>query len=259
MATASVNGISINYTVQGNGEPLVMITGLGSNQAAFRFQVPAFVGHFKVITYDNRGAGRSDKPKGPYTIRQMADDCVGLMDHLGVKQAHVLGASLGGTIAQEVAINFPGRVSRLVLACTYPAMDAVNGRKPEWDKAINEFIQNGKTPSVRLVFNRWSFRIFGFLAMRAMRRMGETARAGFAAQSDAAVKHNTLDRLPSIKAPTLVIVGTGDKAVRPSSSETMARLIPNAKLVKIKGGSHTFLVENRHEFNRQVLAFLKEG
>ncbi len=90
-----------------------------------------------------------------------------------------------------------------------------------------------------------------------MRRMSEAARVGYAAQAEAAVRHNTLDRLPSIKAPTLVIVGTGDRAIRPSSSETMARLIPNARLVKVKGGSHTFLVENRREFNRQVLAFLR--
>ncbi len=154
MPVATINGIGVNYTVYGDRQPLVLITGLGSNQAAFRFQIPALVKSFKVITFDNRGAGRSDKPKGPYTIRQMADDCVGLMNHLGIERAHVLGASLGGTIAQEVAINYPKRVAKLVLACTYPGMDAVNGRTPEWDKAINEFIATGKTPSVTLVFNR---------------------------------------------------------------------------------------------------------
>ena len=258
MATALVKGINIDYTVRGDGEPLVMVTGLGSSQSAFRFHVPTFAKHFRVITFDNRGGGRSDKPAGPYSIRQMADDCIGLLDQLGIKKAHVLGVSMGGTIAQEVAINYPERVSRLVLACTYAGHDALNGRTPQWDAAIKAFVQDRKTPSVGLVFNRWPFRVLGHLMLRSgYGRMGDAARTGFAAQAEAAAGHDTLARLGSIKAPTLVIAGTGDKAIRPTSSDTLARLIPNAKLVKVKGGSHTFPVENRREFNREVLGFLR--
>jgi pimeloyl-ACP methyl ester carboxylesterase len=116
--------------------------GLGGSKSGWRFQIPTFKKHYRVITFDNRGAGNSDKPKGPYSITQMADDTVTLMDHLGIAKAHIIGVSLGGMIAQEVAINHPERVSKLVLGCTYACIDEANGRTPEWDKAINEFIHN---------------------------------------------------------------------------------------------------------------------
>lgn len=96
MPSAKVNGISIDYKVEGQGEPLVMIMGLGGARSSWRSQTGFFKKYYRTVTFDNRGVGKSDKPAGPYTIRMMADDTIGLMDHLSIEKAHVLGVSMGG-------------------------------------------------------------------------------------------------------------------------------------------------------------------
>jgi pimeloyl-ACP methyl ester carboxylesterase len=96
MPMANANGININYRVEGQGEPLIMINGMNEVQSNWRFQTGLFKKYFRTITFDNRGAGKSDKPAGSYTIKMMADDTIGLMDHLNIEKAHVLGVSMGG-------------------------------------------------------------------------------------------------------------------------------------------------------------------
>ena len=105
MPFARVNGVNIHYKVYGRGEPLVMIMGLGGPASGWIFQIRTFRKHYQVDIFANRGEGKSSKPTEPYTIRTMADDTIGLMDHLGIDKAHVMGTSLGGMIAQELAIN----------------------------------------------------------------------------------------------------------------------------------------------------------
>ena len=258
MPIAGVNGYNMNYAFTGQGDPLVLIMGLGNGQQTWRFNIPAFKKYYRVITFDNRGVGNSGE--GPSSVRQMADDTVGLMDHLGIEKAHILGVSLGGTIAQEMAINYPNRVDKLILGSTCACHDESNGFTPEFAKAMETFIHTRKAPSVKLIVNKWPYQILSFFLMnRQYNRMNDTGRAGFAAQWKAGGKHNTLNQLSRIKAPTLVITGTGDKAIRSSSSDTLARLIPNAKLTKIENGSHGLFIEMRGRFNREVLDFLKSS
>ncbi len=118
MARARVNGIHIHYEVHGSGEPLLLIMGLGANTTGWSMQIPEFSKEYCVIAFDNRGAGRSDKPNEPYSMRQMADDARGLLDELEIDSAHVFGMSLGGMIAQELVLQHPHRVSSLVLGGT---------------------------------------------------------------------------------------------------------------------------------------------
>ncbi len=127
MPKAKVNGINISYSVGGKGEPLFLIMGLGREGGDWVLQRRVFQKYFRVITFDSRGAGKSDKPGEPYTIKSMADDTVALMDYLKIGKAHVLGVSMGGMIAQEMAINYPERVGKLVLVSTTPGRD-VGGR-----------------------------------------------------------------------------------------------------------------------------------
>ncbi|MFP3880362.1 MAG: alpha/beta fold hydrolase, partial [Dehalococcoidia bacterium] len=110
MPLASVNGININYRVAGDGEPLVMIMGFSAGRIGWVPQLRFFKRYYRVVTFDNRGAGRSDKPPGPYSTGMMADDTAKLMDVLGIEKAHIMGLSMGGMIAQELAINYPQRV-----------------------------------------------------------------------------------------------------------------------------------------------------
>jgi len=131
MAKAYVNGINIAYDVDGQGEPLVLIMGLGGTRQSWVFQKRTFSKHFKVITFDSRGIGKSDKPSEPFTIKTIVDDTIGLMDHLSIDKAHFLGVSHGGRVAQEVAINYPERVNKLVLASTNTGAEGIDDLPPE--------------------------------------------------------------------------------------------------------------------------------
>src|SRR5215470_2280147 len=124
MSTAAINGIDVYYEEHGSGDPLLLIMGLAADSVAWMFQLPDFSAKYRTIVFDNRGVGRTSKPAGPYTISQMADDAAGLLDSLDVRRAHVLGVSMGGMIAQEIALRHPERVRGLVLGCTYPEPDA---------------------------------------------------------------------------------------------------------------------------------------
>jgi 3-oxoadipate enol-lactonase len=258
MPVATVNGIKLNYKVEGHGEPLVMVMDLGANRRGWRSQIPFFRKHFKIVTYDNRGVGKSDKPEGPYSIRMMADDTIKLMDHLEIEKAHILGASMGGMIAQELAINHPERVLKLVLACTFACKDEVSGDTSEQAGLLHLSPAKMAAAMAKLSANKPLNRfVFGTLAMIQSKFMGVSAKAGLKGQIDACNSHNTLDRLPLIKAPTLVIVGTEDRLVKPVSSEVIAQNITGATLVKIEGGSHMCFMEMGALFNQKVLDFLK--
>jgi pimeloyl-ACP methyl ester carboxylesterase len=269
MPKAKVNGININYRVQGKGEPLVLIMGYSGDQAGWMFQTRAFKKYYRVITFDNRGVGKTDKPGGAYSTKMMADDTVGLMDRLGIKKAHVLGVSMGGMTAQAVAINYPERINKLILGCTFGRRDESGGLSLEFPKALG-FREDYTDADARripilkiadtlysLAFNRKLYRIiFIPLAKIQARFNGKTGLLG---QLEAVLGHNTLENLPTIKVPTLVIVGTKDRVIKPSSSEVIAKLIPNAKLVKVEGGSHMFFMEMSGQFNREVLGFLRDS
>lgn len=262
MPSAKVNGINIGYSVEGEGAPLVMIMGLGGARSSWRGQTGAFRQHYRVVTFDNRGVGKSDRPAGPYTIGMMADDTLGLMDHLGISKAHVLGVSMGGMIAQELAISRPERVDKLVLGCSFPRAGS-GANSPGMDRAIEaqENSTQDEASQRRLIgsmidlsFNSWSNRVFLRPLAKAAVRFYPID--GVVEQRKAVSSHDTTGRLGTVRAPTLVITGTEDRLVNPASSETIAKLIPNARLVKVPGGGHYFFMEKRDDFNREVLGFL---
>jgi 3-oxoadipate enol-lactonase len=269
---AKVHEINIYYKVHGQGEPLVLIMGLAGIQKAWIFQIRAFKKYYQVITFDSRGTGKTGKPSEPYTVKMMAEDTIGLMDYLRVDKAHILGISLGGMIAQEMAINYPERVRSLILASTTAGGGEIGDTPLELRRAMG--LQDGFSEAnmrgvdfrsmdfkkvmssiVSLSFNKRLFRMaFVPLSKIHVKRIG---LINLMSQFEATRTHNTLDRLYLIEAPTLVITGTEDRLVPPHSSEALASRIPHAKLVKIKGGSHSLFMEMRGRFNREVLDFLR--
>ena len=261
MPFAGVNCIDINYAVEGHGKPLVMIMGLGGDLSGWKHQVPVFSKHYKVITFDNRGIGMSDKPQGPYSPALMAEDTVRLMDFLKIEKANILGISMGGLIAQEIAINYPERIIKLVLGCTWACQDNdANGITPDmlatYELPPRQGFYRLLDASVNKFFNRY---ILIPLLKFQLRRIKEPEITGLMGQSDGIKVHESLDRLPLIKAPALVLTGTKDRVVKPGSSETLSRKIPGAKLVKIKNGSHLICMEMSKAFNKEVMDFLKSA
>jgi pimeloyl-ACP methyl ester carboxylesterase len=267
MAQANVNGVRLFYRVQGQGEALVLVPGLGAGHTAWFRQLPAFKKHYKVITFDPRSIGRSDRPKQPYGFKALADDVVGLMDHLAIKKADILGQSLGGLVAQEVAIDYPDRVLKLVLVSSTLAGGDTNPTNPALMEALGyaegttkiDFSKVDTRKAMNAVigmsFNKRLYR----KAMQFLSRFFVKPEMfdGLSDQLRAISGHNTVDRLHLIRAQTLVITGAEDRIVSPHCSEVLADKIPNAKLIMVKDGSHGFNVEMTSRFNREVLEFLK--
>ncbi len=265
MPYADVNGIKIHYEVYGQGDPLLLINGLSIAAVGWVLQVRDFSPHYQVITFDNRGVGETGVTEGEsYPTAQMADDAAGLLDHLGVKKAHVLGTSMGGTITQELAIRHPKRVRSLVLGCTWIKGD---GRFlytiESWMRLAHRLTVEER---FRDVIYPWAYSP-GFLEQRGaaeevLKRMlaypFQTKAEGIERQGRGLLAWNgtRVKQLGKIKAPTLVLVGKDDVLTPPAFSREVARLIPKARLKIIPGG-HGFAAEQAEAFNKAVLAFLK--
>ncbi len=263
MPTLRANGIEIYYELHGAGEPLLLIMGLGANATAWFIQVPEFSKHYQVIAFDNRGAGRSEKPNEPYTIMQMADDADGLMEELGVQSAHVFGMSLGGMVAQELALRHPERVRTLVLGGT-----SCGGPKatPPPPATIQHFITVAGMPIAQAIEN--GMRLLysdGFIEANRewlVKRSLEHAHLmpppyALQRQVMAVLSFNTHERLHEVHVPSLVITGTDDKIVPSLNSRVLAGRIPDARLIEFEGAGHGFLVERGEETNGAVLEFLE--
>ena len=269
MPKAQVNRINIFYRVQGKGEPLILIMGFGGECGDWVLQTRAFKKYYRVITFDNRGLGKSDKPVEPYTIKDMADDVVGLMDYLGIDKAHILGVSMGGMITQEIAIRHPEKVRKLILASTTAGKDEKGRHSPQLLKSMglkegfsDEDIKSVDIGGVVTSMNAYAFNggVIKLLATPYLwLRMKLFGIEGLKGQFEAAMTYSSVDRLHLIKAPTLVITGTEDRIISPGESDLLASRIPDARLVKIEGGSHTVMVEKRGKFNREALDFLRGG
>jgi pimeloyl-ACP methyl ester carboxylesterase len=274
MSTIRVGDIEMYYEQHGSGEPLLLVMGLAADSTAWMFQVPDFAHRYRTIVFDNRGVGRSSKPSGPYSIHQMADDAAGLLDALDIARAHVVGVSMGGMIAQELALRHPRRVRGLVLGCTYPEPDADAERQRQFSvqqlggriTAAGETEIDVSTIDPLAFFQTLLPRVFNqsFIDTelpKLLQIFGGALQWGFSmeailGQVEAVMGHKATDRLHQIGSPTLVITGDADLLVSPANSDVLARNIPGAKLVKIPGGSHGFNFETPDVFNRAVLDFL---
>ena len=269
MATARINGIDIYYETQGNaeGEPVLLIMGLGSNALAWAPQVAGLTPHYRAITFDNRGIGRTSVPEGPYTMTQMAADTAGVLDQVDVATAHIVGASMGGMIAQEFALQYPRRVRSLTLMCTTPGGPHSAGYERMKERSSEVFaaedVATAMTPEriKEMLLELFSPEFIanpgpGFAQMaQAMMQYPPTA-TGMRGQMAAILAHDTYDRLPRITAPTLVMAGDADPMVDPANARILAERVPGAELRLFPGLRHGFTAEKPDEVNAALLDFL---
>ncbi len=252
----------MHYVEAGAGDPLVLIMGFGGDHLAWGFQMPVFAEHYRVIAFDNRGAGQTDQPDHPYTTRQMAGDTVGLMDALGIERAHVLGVSMGGMIAQEIALNHPDRVRTLQLHCTYARPDGYT--RARLAAARVERTTLSREDAIRSGFS-WFFargtynerpEFVEAILRNALANPHPQSITGYVRQGDAVLAHDTLDRLAAIRCPTLVSVAAEDILVPPRFSREIAARVPGAELRMIEGAGHVYFWERPDAFNALCLEFL---
>ena len=260
MPTTQANGITLNYEVHGEGEPLILINGLADDLASWAYQIDDFARRYKTIIFDNRGLGGSNRPAGPYTTAQMAADAGGVLDSLGIKRAHVLGVSMGGMIAQEFALAYPSRVDKLVLCCTCSQASQANLRLYKiWEETA---LILGLPQMMKEVL-LWCFTPEFFQEHPDTARETEEALTGitqpveaYLSQLHSIQTHNATARLGNISAPTLVLGAPKDLIFPPFQSQQLHDGIPQSQLVFTEHGGHAFLWEVADEFNRAVLNFL---
>jgi len=260
--TRAADGTRIHFEVFGrrDGEPLLMIQGLGADARGWILQRRAMGARYRCIAVDNRGVGRSDKPEGSYDLETMAADAVACLRAAGFDSAHVMGASMGGVIAQIIGVRHPERVRSLVLACT--ACRHLPWRRKllhGWaDLALAEGMGSFASENMRWLIGSRSlrrfalpFRLLGPLALNVPEHAFAGQVHGILAMDDALRLE-----LASISAPTLVLVGSQDILTPRGDSEEIAELIPDAELAVVWGGAHGFMFENARTFNQIVRRFL---
>ncbi len=264
MPVAKVGDVNLYYEIHGKGEPLVLIMGIGLRGAHWFAIQDILAGEYRVIVPDNRGTGRSDKPEIPYTAKMMAGDVVGLLDVLGIGAANVFGYSMGGMIAQEFALNYPERLNNLILGCTsyggtkavpvtaesvafvvgLPKLLSVEDKAHAWIPWLlnKEFVENNPAAAERFIAIFCEY---------------PTPSQAWISQIDAVMTNDTYDRLPDIKAPTLVIAGSGDRAQPYENSKLLASRIPNAELAIIENAGHMFFTDSTEKASKIILDFLR--
>ncbi len=248
--------VKIAHSVTGEGPPVLLIQGLGYPRWGWEPIVAPLAETYQVITFDNRGIGESDVPPGPYRTVAMAADALSVLDRLGVGRAHVVGASLGGMIAQMFALEYPERLDRLVLACTTPGGDGAYPLPEDTVRLIREAADLPQEEAVRR-FTANALASKDPLDDLVARRLADPPNpGGWPAQAAAAMSHDASSRLSEITAPTLVLHGTADRVVDPRNGDLLAERIDGARLEPLPGLGHLFFWEDPARTVALLRAFL---
>jgi aminoacrylate hydrolase len=259
MLRLKVGAVHLSYVDKGSGDPILFIPGLIGLAAQWSHQVDYFAKSHRAVAFDHRGVGHSDKPMQEYTTSLLAEDAVALLDALRIGQAHIVGASTGGAIAQVLALDYPSRVRSLTLVSTWARPDAYYRRVQEMRKRV--LLAIGVEPYIKLS-SLWTAGPAQFRDMVGL-EADETAQLEqgapvevLAARIDATLKHDRLDHLPRITAPTIVVVADDDILVLPYLGATIASAIPGARLVRMREGGHNCFRRDPAGFNEILEQFL---
>ncbi len=263
MPTTEANGQTIYYEDHGEGEPLLLVPGLAMDTLAWALQVPAFSARHRTILFDNRDVGQSSMAEARYDIADMARDALALADALELDSFHLLGVSMGGAIAEEMALAAPERIGTLTLVVTF----AAGGRWARtlsdlWSARVQRMSREERIDELMLLCFSEGFyeNAEGVAWLRGMMLQNPHPQPAdaFARQLDAASRHDARDRLAALAMPTHVIGAEHDILVPIWKSRELADLIPGAQLTVIDACPHGLNVERAEEFNRAVLDFIAE-
>lgn len=253
------NGVEINYTIEGEGPWVTMSHSLACNISMWDPQIDLLKKKFKVLRFDTRGHGQSSAPPAPYTLDQMADDVHGLFAHLGIKETHWVGLSMGGMIGETYALKYPGVFRSMVLA------DTTSKRPPDADKMWGDRIRmaeaQGMEAMVESTLARWFTEPFRKARPDVMAKIAGDIRstpvAGFAGACAAISKVDLQHRLKEITCPVFIMVGEHDHGTPPDMARAIHANLPGSQLLVIESAAHLSNVEQPEVFNRALLDFLE--
>ncbi|HEY7410404.1 MAG TPA: 3-oxoadipate enol-lactonase [Vicinamibacteria bacterium] len=256
-AFARVDGLRVHYALGGSdGAPVVVLShSLGADMSMWDPQLPALEPRFRVLRYDTRGHGRTDVPSGPYSLEELARDALGLLDALGLARVHFCGLSMGGMVGMWLGAHAPARVDRLVLCNTAARI----GTAEAWNARIDGVRRLGMRGVAPAVVERWltpELRARAPETAAAALRLLEAAPAdGYVACCEAIRDADLGDALGAIRAPTLVVAGSGDRATPPADGKALAEAIPDARYVELPA-AHLSNLEAPERFTAELLGFL---
>ena len=258
MATAELVDIDLHYVERGSGRPLLLVPGIPAIASDWDPLAEPLSQTRRVIAYDNRGSGESTTTPAPYDCAQLAADGIGLLDALEIERTDVFGMSLGGMIAQELALGWPERVDRLVLGCTH--CGGAHAAPPDREAGKAFALDTDDWAERMRLLAPFAFsarvdaeRLEAFVAKKS----GDVqSREGYRGQIAAVLAHDTYDRLLGIECPTLIITGDDDRVIPGESSEPLAQRISGSRLEVIAGGGHLFFLEHQGETLRLLREFL---
>ncbi|PLS02850.1 alpha/beta fold hydrolase [Neobacillus cucumis] len=266
MPITNANGIDLYFEIHGEGEPLLLIMGLGLNSKSWYRTLPVLSKHFQVIIFDNRGTGSSGKPNTPYSIELMADDSKAVLDAAGIDSAHIYGISMGGMIAQRFALKYPERTRSLILGCT--TSGGINHVQPSMDVSMM-LLSRGSTiatpeemawATAPILYSQDFIEKHRDMVAEDIQKRIEIPVKPFAymLQLQACLAHDTYSEIDQIKVPVLVIHGNADRLVPYENGLTLAEKIQNAELLTINGAGHIYVTEANDLVNERILDFLNK-
>lgn len=266
MPKVEANGINFYYEIHGEGQPLVLLEGLGYASWMWSRQVEELAKNFKVIIFDNRGVGHTEKPDTEYSIHLFAKDTAALLKALNIDKAHILGVSMGGFIAQEFAICYPEMVDRLILCCTsFGGPNSI----PIPEETLAMMMQGGGKDgsiekaryAVSMALNKDTLEkhrdIIDFILVNQLEN--PQPKHAYQRQLYAGASFNREDDVYSIVADTLVLAGQGDRVVPPENAQLLFEKIPQSKVSIIEESGHLFFMERPDVVNKQIIDFLYEN
>jgi pimeloyl-ACP methyl ester carboxylesterase len=266
MPLAKANGIELYYEIHGEGEPLLLIMGLSLSSKSWFRTIPALSKDYKVIVFDNRGVGLSSKPNTPYSIEIMAEDAKAVLDTAGVESAHVYGISMGGMIAQRLAIQYPERIRSLILGCTTAGGKNHVQTSPEVSMHMVSRASSTATPeevawsTASFLYSQSFLESHRNLVAEDIQQRIENPILPYAyiLQLQACLGHDTDEEITKIMAPAFVIHGDADRIVPYENGVNLAEKIPNAEFLTVTGTGHFYVTEANELVNNKVLDFLKK-
>lgn len=258
---AKIGKYDIQYLEAGEGTPVVFIHGLAGDYSAWTSQIQLLKDHYKVIAFDNRGAGKSTQIDEPISTQDLAKDTLGLMDHLGIQSAHIVGRSMGGAVAQHMALMSPERVKSLVLCASFAILDPLGRRvllnmrdalewRMSWADHARHSVQNFVSADF---FNNKQDQVKKIEALIG----GETRLpACYIRQNEACQNQDTSAQLGLITQPTLIMAGRNDPICSLAATDILSKGIPHSKTILFDNASHFFLMEQADKFNLELSNWL---